>query len=218
MNKPLTFLLSLTFLFLFSGCVNDMVGKGTVVPEQVVSNVTVFHTIKGQHKGKSVLVLPFQKELESSLEFQNYKKIIEKYLQRYGFNIVQEKDDSDFIAFVSYGVDKGKQELISSPVFGLKGGGTRTFSGSAYNSGGGGTTYLEGTEHSMPTLGVVGSSTSSITRYTRQFAMDLVETSTLEGKKINKVYEGRVKSAGLCGTVLKVMPHMILWSNRVQQI
>ena len=147
--------------------------------------------------------------MESSLEFQNYKKTIEDNLQKYGFNIVQEKDTSDFIAFVSYGISGGRDELVSSPVFGSKGGGTSTFSGSAYDYGSGGTIYYSGTAYSMPTFGVVGSRTSSITKYTRQLAMDLVETSTLESKKINKVYEGRVKSVGRCNMVSTVMSEMI---------
>ena len=198
-TKPLTFLLSLTFLFLFSGCMTY----------GIIANVSVFHNITEQHKGNSIVVLPFQKELESSLEFQNYKKTIENNLQKYGFNIVQEKDASDFIAFVSYGVDGGKEELVSSPVFGSTGGGTTTFSGSAYNYGTGGTSYYSGTAYSMPTFGVVGSRTSSITQHTRQLAMDLVETSTLESKKINKVYEGRVKSKGHCPMIAPVMPAML---------
>ena len=108
MNKSLTFLLALTFLFLFSGCVTT--------PEQIVitSNVSVFHTITEKNKGSKVVVLPFKKELESSLEFQNYKKIIENNLQKNGFNIVQKKDTSDFIAFVSYGTGEGKDKFISS--------------------------------------------------------------------------------------------------------
>ena len=71
MNQPLTFLLSLTFLFLFNGCVTTS--------QQIVitSNVSVFHTITEKNKGSKVVVLPFKKESESSLEFQNYKKIIE---------------------------------------------------------------------------------------------------------------------------------------------
>ncbi len=198
-NKAL--LIFVVFGFLVSGCA----GLGP----SVHSNVTVFHTITEQYKGKSVVVLPFQKELENSLEFKNYKKIIENNLQKYGFNIVQEKDTSSFIAFVSYGIGGGKEELVSSPVFGSTGGGTTTFSGSAYNSGGGGSTSYSGSAYQMPTFGVVGSSTSSVTTYTRQLAMDLVETSTLESKKVNKVYEGRVKSTGSCSSVLAVMPEMI---------
>jgi len=61
----------------------------------------------------------------------------------------------------------------------------------------------------MPTFGVVGSTTSTMTEYTRQLAMDLVETSTLESKKINKVYEGRVKSIGSCSMISYVMPEMM---------
>ena len=199
MKNKLTFLLSLTFLFLFSGCTTY----------GIIANVSVFHNITEKYKGKKVVVLPFQKELESSLEFQNYKKTIENNLQKYGFSIVQEKDASDFIAFVSYGIDEGKDKLVSSPVFGSTGGGTTTFSGSAYNYGGGGSTYYSGTAYSMPTFGVVGSRTSSITQHTRQLAMDLVETSTLESKKINKVYEGRVTSKGHYSMIAPVMPAML---------
>ena len=54
-TKPLTFLLALTFLFLFSGCVERMLG--------VKSDVSVFHNITEQHKGKSVVVLPFQEKM-----------------------------------------------------------------------------------------------------------------------------------------------------------
>ena len=183
-TKPFTFLLALTFLFLFSGCVTT--------PEQtfITSNVSVFHTITEKNKGSKVVVLPFQKELESSLEFQNYKKIIENNLQKNGFNIVQKKDNSDFIAFVSYGTGEGKDKFISSPVFGSTGRWRGTFSGSSYNWGAGGTNWSAGgTTYSMPTFGVVGSRTGSIIIYTKQLALDLVETSTLESKKVNKIYE-----------------------------
>ena len=61
----------------------------------------------------------------------------------------------------------------------------------------------------MPTFGVVGSLTSSIIKYTRQLAMDLVETSTLERKKINKIYEGRLKSTGACSMLSAMMPGML---------
>ena len=157
MKPKLAFLLSLTFLFLFSGCVTT--------PEQkfITSNVSVFHTITEKNKGSKVVVLPFQKELESSLEFQNYKKIIENNLQKNGFNIVQKKDNSDFIAFVSYGTGEGKDKFISSPVFGSRGGWRGTFSGSSYNWGAAGTNW--GT-YSMPTFGVVGSRTGSHIIYT----------------------------------------------------
>ena len=175
----------------------------------IIANVSVFHNITEKYKGKKVVVLPFQTELESSLEFQNYKKTIENNLQKYGFNIVQEKDSSDFIAFVSYGIDGGKDKLFSSPVYGSTGGGSGTFSGSSYNYGTGGTTYYSGTTYSMPTFGVVGSRTSSVTTYKRQLAMDLVETSTLESKKINKVYEGRVTSKGHYSMIAPVMPAML---------
>ena len=197
------FLLLIIFGFLVSGCA----GLQPRTPF-IESNVSVFHKITEQHKGKSVVVLPFKKELENSLEFENYKEIIENNLQQYGFNIVQEKDTSDLIAFVTYGIGGGKEKIVSSPVFGSTGGGT-TYSSGTVSSPGVGYSNYSGSSYSMPTFGVVGSRTDSITRYTRQLAMDMVETSTLENKKINKVYEGRVKSIGTCSNILSVMPDML---------
>jgi hypothetical protein len=198
------FLILIVFGFLVSGCA----GIQPQTPPPVHSKVSVFHKITEQHKGKSVVVLPFKKDLENSLEFENYKKIIENNLQKYGFNIVQEKDTSDLIAFVTYGIGGGKQEIVSSPILGSTGGGTTYSSGTVSTPGVGYSNY-SGSSYSMPTFGVVGSRTDSITRYTRQLAMDLVETSTLESKKVNKVYEGRVKSTGYCSVVLEVMPQML---------
>ena len=127
-------------------------------------------------------------------------------MQKNGFNIVQKKDTSDFIAFVSYGTGEGKDKFISSPVFGSTGRWGGTFSGSSYNWGAGGTNW--GT-YSMPTFGVVGSRTGSIIIYTKQLALDLVETSTLESKAVNKIYEGRVKNTGSCSMIPAVMPEML---------
>jgi hypothetical protein len=130
-------------------------------------------------------------------------------LQKYGFNITQEKDSSDFIAFISYGINGGRDELVSSPIYGSTGGGSGTFSGLPYNYGTGGTIYYSGTTYLMPIFGVIESLTSSITKYTSQLAMDLVETSTLKSKKINKIYEGRVKSTGVCSMLSAMMGGML---------
>lgn len=184
---------------IISGCV----GLGSTIQSQV----GVFHNITEQHKGVKVVVLPFQKELESSLEFQSYREIIETKLRINGFMIVEDKDNSNYIAFVSYGID-AKEQIVSSPVFGSTGGGT-TYSRGTVTSSRRGYERYSGSSYSEPTFGVVGSSSSSVTTYTRQLAMDFVETSTLEKDKVKKIYEGKVKSIGACGIVAAVMPLMI---------
>jgi len=199
MDKILLSIIMLVGLMI-SGCG----GMGSSIHSQV----GVFHNITEQHKGKKIVVLPFQKELENSLEFQNYRKIIETKLRTNGFEIVEDKGNSNYIAFVSYGINGGKEQVVSSPVFGSTGGGTTYSSGTVTSSGGGYGSY-SGSSYTMPTFGVIGSSTSSITNYTRQLAIDLIETSTLEKDKVKKIYEGRVKSIGTCGMVAAVMPSMI---------
>ena len=61
----------------------------------------------------------------------------------------------------------------------------------------------------MPTFGVVGSRKGNIILYSTQFALELLETSTLESKKINKIYEGRVKNTRSCSMIPAVMPEML---------
>ncbi len=63
----------------------------------------------------------------------------------------------------------------------------------------------------MPTYGVVGSSTSTVTSdvYTRKLAIDIVTSDTLNSEKPDKVYEGRVTSKGSCGAIAEVMDEML---------
>ena len=193
MDKILLSIIMLVGLMI-SGC-----GLGS----RIQSQVGVFHNITEQHKGKKVVVLPFQKELESSLEFQNYRKIIETKLRTNGFEIVEDKGNSNYIAFVSYGINGGKEQVVSSPVFGSTGGGTTYSSGTVTSAGGGYGSY-SGSSYTMPTFGVVGSSSKTITTPdTRHLAIDLVETSTLEKDKVKKIYEGRVMSIGCYGIMIE---------------
>ena len=88
---------------------------------------------------------------------------------------------------------------------------TSTFSGSAYNYGV--LVELHITQERYIFDANIWccwkSSTSSVTVHSRQLAMDLVKTSTLESKKVNKIYEGRVKNTGSCSMIPAVMPEML---------
>ena len=61
----------------------------------------------------------------------------------------------------------------------------------------------------MPTFGVVGTRTSSSTTYTRNLAIDIVDTPSLNSKKPKKIYEGRVKSSGRCREINYVIGEMM---------
>ena len=61
----------------------------------------------------------------------------------------------------------------------------------------------------MPTYGVVGSSTSSSTTYTRAIALDIVDANSLKADQPKKVYESRVKSSGSCSVIAGVFNELL---------
>ena len=61
----------------------------------------------------------------------------------------------------------------------------------------------------MPTYGVVGSGTRSVTAYTRAIALDIVDAESMKKGSPRKVYEGRVKSTGKCSIIVEVFDEML---------
>ena len=207
MNKLIIFLV----FFIFSnGCAVAPVAPPTQpVQHRVESDVTIFHNITGTIEKKTIKVLPFDKSLEGSLQFQAYAKTISSYLAQYGFSVVLENQVPDYIVFVSYGIGSGKTITESTPIFGATGGGTTTTSGTVFGEGGGRSIDYSERSYTMPTFGVVGSRTSTSILFTRNLAIDIVDASSLKSGKPKKIYEGRVKSAGQCSDINYVMPEMI---------
>ncbi len=182
--------------FLFSGC-----------GSQVLSHITTFHNIPNNLDQNKIKVVPFNKSLANSLEFQSYATTIGLFLKYSGFSIAEDNQEPDYIVFVSYGIDSGETTTSSIPIYGSTGGGTTRHSGSI--SGGGGYANYSGTSYKMPTYGIVGSQTVTSTQYTRNLAVDIVEAKSLNSSLPKKIYEGRVKSSGSCPHITGVMPNMI---------
>ena len=109
---------------------------------------------------------------------------------------------------MSYGIGSGKTSVSSSPVIGRTGGGYTDSRGTVLNPAGG-MKYYSGSSYSMPTYGVVGTRTSSSTTYTRNLAIDIVDTPSLNSKKPKKIYEGRVVSSGSCGEINYIIDAMM---------
>ena len=61
----------------------------------------------------------------------------------------------------------------------------------------------------VPTDGVIGSSTSSRTKYTRSVAMDIIDSKSLNTNKIEIVYEMRAQRSGKCGAIVVVFDGML---------
>jgi hypothetical protein len=204
--KPMNRLASILIIIIFS---NGCAGAPTETQSKsAIYNVISFHKIEGEVEGKTIKVLPFDKSLGNSLQFQNYAESIEDYLYSSGFSAVNENQEPDYIVFLSYGMGSGKESVVSETVTGRTGGGTTSRSGSVYGSGGSVSYY--GTSYTMPTYGIVGSTTYSETNYTSNLALDIVDASSLKSDKPTKIYEGRVKSTGSCTDLNSKTDYMII--------
>ncbi len=182
-------------LALLSGCMSF-----------VRTTTTTFHG-QGHEQRGSILVAAADAKVNDSLEFSHYKKRVEQKLSTIGYTISQTADNADFIALIAYGIDNGKTSIVSTPIFGQTGGGTTYSSGSVY--GYGGSASYSGTSYTMPTYGIVGSSTSSQTEYTRAIALDIVNAKSVESGKPVKLYEMRARSTGSCSSINGVFDEIL---------
>lgn len=189
------------YVFLISGIIT-----GCVLGPNVVSNNTAFYVDSYSPKGV-ISVVSGESDVNQSLEFLMYKKKFETQLSIAGYTIGNDPNKADYIALVAYGIDDGKTSQVSTPIFGQTGGGTTYSSGAVYGTGGSAT--YSGTSYTMPTYGVVGSSTGSVTKYKRAVALDIVEASSFKEGKPKKVYEGRTTSEGKCSVIVEVFDEML---------
>jgi hypothetical protein len=177
---------------------------------RVQANRTIFHNLNFENN-KKLFIVGYPPEINQTLEFISYKKIFEDKFLNLGFTVTDNQNTSDLTAYISYGIDDGKTstQVGSLPIFGSTGGGTSYHSGSVSS----GTSFgnYSGTSYTMPTFGVVGSSTYSynVTVYNRNLAMDILDSNTIKNKNPNKVFEGRIKSKGCSSQINEVMPALV---------
>ena len=172
----------------------------------VITNNTAFFVDTYASTG-SISVVSAEANVNTSLEFAAYKHKFESKLLGVGYQIEKDPNKADFIALVAYGIDDGKTSIVSTPIFGQTSGGTTYSSGTVYGSGG--SANYSGTSYTMPTYGVVGSSTGSVTTYNRAIALDIVEASSFKEGNPKKVFEGRTKSKGSCSVIVEVFDEML---------
>jgi len=187
-------------------------GACTVQPVQprVQAYRTVFHALNTVDNSK-LFILGYPAEINETLEFANYKKMFEREFLKLGYGLVDNQDASDNTVFISYGINDGKTstQVGSIPMYGQTGGGYTTHSGSVYSGSSYG--HYSGSSYTMPTFGVVGSSAYSFnkTSYTRNLAMDIIKTVSLNSSKPNKIFEGRIVSSGCAPQINAVMQALV---------
>jgi len=188
-------ILVLLMVSVFTGCAN-----------KIRTTTTTFYAPDHQQRG-AIIVVSLDEQTNQSLAFKHYQARFNDKLKAQGYSIAPNIEASDYIALVSYGIDHGKSSIVSSPIIGQIAGGTEYRSGTVYIDGK--KTNYSGFEYTMPIYGVVGSSTRTVTTYTRAIAMDIVKTDSFKSKNPVKMYEIRAKSVGNCSVMLNVFDEIL---------
>ena len=188
-------MLLLLMVSVLSGCAN-----------KIRTTTTTFYAPDHQQRG-AIIVVSSDNQTNNSLAFKHYQAKFNEKLKAQGYTIAPSIEASDYIALVSYGIDNGKSSIVSTPIVGQIGGGTKYRSGTLYIDGK--KTSYSGFNYTMPIYGVVGSSTRTITTYTRAIAMDIVKTDSFKLDNPVKMYEVRAKSVGNCSVMLEVFDEML---------
>ena len=173
---------------------------------KVVINSTSFYIPEYKSSG-SIAVIAVDEKVLDTLEYSHYKSLVESQLATQGYTIASSPQQAQYIAFISYGIDSGKTTYVNTPVIGQIGGGYQYNSGTI--TGKDGPKNYAYTSYTMPTYGVVSSTTRELTHYTRVIALDIVEAKGMNTNKSQKVYEGRAKSTGKCSEIAAVFSTMI---------
>lgn len=165
----------------------------------VRTSSTIFQSQDHQKRG-TIAVLPFDKSQEGSLEFQAVRNHLLRKLSEVGYIPAAQASQSNFVAYITYGIDAGKTTMSSVPLIGQTGGGTSYSSGTVSS----GTRFgsYSGTTTTMPTYGVIGSIPVSDTSYKRAVNIDIFEKTSTTPVKL---YEMRAVSIGSCGNINAIL-------------
>lgn len=197
------------FLLAASALAATIAIAGCATP-QIEANVSTFHEISpNDHSDKRIAVVPWREEMKNSLEFKNYAALLESRLREKGFTVVSLFEGPELIGFLDFGIDSGREVIstYSVPHWGVTGYSSAYTTGTVTSYGGMGT--YSGTTTLAPQYGVTGYSTgaSSDTVYARFVNFDIVRI--VSEKEHKKVFEGKLRSSGTCGSLPTILPPLL---------
>lgn len=164
---------------------------------QVKSDVSAFSALRAEDAGKRVFIAPYEEADGNSLEWQTYAAMMADKIRAKGYQIAENADAADLVAFLGYAIDSGRDvtSTYSVPQWGVTGYSSSRTTGTVTSYGGGYGTYSGTTTHT-PQYGVTGYSTGTRTDtvFTRSMSIDMVDAS--DGAK---KWEMRLSSTGSCG-------------------
>jgi hypothetical protein len=154
----------------------------------IKSDVTRFHDL-GAETPRGTFAIVAHPDQRDSLEFKNYSRMLAGQIVRHNLVEVEDPANADYVVKFRYGMGAGESTVVSSPVYGQ--------TGAVYTGPG----------QIQPTYGIVGTSTSTVTTYTRHAEIDMFRRSRVGDLK--KVHETKIVSRGPTDALTQVLPYML---------
>lgn len=167
-------------------------------------NVTRFHVLDSSPH--TFVVMPSEDQADS-LEFRSYASLLSEQLASRGWQPTSFAD-ADVAVFLQYQISQGQRVAFSYPIFGQVPTGSSTTSGTVSTYGN--TSTFNATTRQNSTTGVVGTGTGSRVEYDRAIQLTIYSASAYrETKRMERLYEGTMRSSGSTGDLATVMPALV---------
>ncbi len=177
------------------------------------ADVARFQTQLPAPQGQSFVVEASNPALAGGIEFGQYANLVAGELSRYGYRPAANGERADLIVRLDYGVDKGRERVVSSPSFGDPwyggyGGYGRGFYRPVIVTGRGGRRYVYG--YRDPFLwggfgpGWGGTDVSSYTVYTS--GLNLQINRAADGSRL---FEGQAEAQSRDNNLQTIVPNLV---------
>jgi len=155
---------------------------------------------------QTFVIIP-DREQGDSLEFRSYANLVRSALQGRGWR-EGNMASADVAIFFQYSISQGRQVSFSYPIFGQVPTGTSITTGTISTYGNTSNIYAITTRQT--TTGVVGVGTGSRTEFDRALRVLMYSLPTYRAtQKMERIYEGEIRSTGSKGDLSTVMPVLI---------
>ena len=177
------------------------------------ADVARFQTQLPAPQGQSFVVEANNPALAGGIEFSQYANLVAGELTRYGYRPAARGENADLVVRMDYGVDKGRERVVSSlgfgdPWYGGYGGYGRGFYRPVIVSGRGGRRYVYG--YRDPFLwggfgpGWGGTDVSSYTVYTS--GLNLQINRAADGSRL---FEGQAEAQSRDNNLQTIVPNLV---------
>jgi hypothetical protein len=167
-------------------------------------SVSRFHVLPAQPQ--TFAVIP-DKGQSGSLEFTSYSNLVREALQKRGWREAG-FENADVAVLFQYSISQGRQVAFSYPIFGQVPSGNSTTTGTVSTYGS--TAVLQATTTAQTETGIIGTGVGSRVEFDRALRVLMYALPSYRStQKLERVYEGEIRSTGSTGDLPTVMPVLV---------